>query len=145
MNAVDKGARARDATALPHYRPADSDPRGRRLAVLTLAALGVVYGDIGTSPLYTIRETFHADYGIRPDVANVQGILSLMFCALMLVVVVKFLVFILRADNRGEGGVLAALALVLQRDQGGARRWSRTLLIVLGIFGTALLYGDPVI
>ena len=145
MNAVDKGARARDATALPHYRPADSDPRGRRLAVLTLAALGVVYGDIGTSPLYTIRETFHADYGIRPDVANVQGILSLVFWSLMLVVVVKYLVFILRADNRGEGGVLAALALVLQRDQGRARRWSRTLLIVLGIFGTALLYGDGVI
>ena len=111
--------------------------------MLTLAALGVVYGDIGTSPLYTIRETFHADYGLTPNVANVQGILSLVFWSLMLVVVIKYLVFILRADNRGEGGVLAALALVLQRQQ--VKQWRRMLLIALGVFGTALLYGDGII
>jgi KUP system potassium uptake protein len=134
-----------EPAGLPHYQPADADPHGRRLAVLTLAALGVVYGDIGTSPLYTIRETFHADYGLQPDVANVQGILSLVFWSLILVVVVKYLVFILRADNHGEGGVLAALALVLQRADGTRWRRRRTILIVLGVFGTALLYGDGVI
>ena len=129
----------------PHYQHAEHDPRGKRLAVLTLAALGVVYGDIGTSPLYTIRETFHAGYGLTPGVANVQGILSLVFWSIMLVVVVKYLVFILRADNHGEGGVLAALALVLRDPHRGGTMWPRTVLIVLGIFGTALLYGDGII
>ena len=131
--------------AVPHYQHVEADPRGRRLAVLTLAALGVVYGDIGTSPLYTIRETFHPHFGLTPTVANVQGILSLVFWSIMLVVVVKYLVFILRADNRGEGGVLAALALVLQRHHRQEEIWRRTVLIVLGVFGTALLYGDGII
>jgi KUP system potassium uptake protein len=131
--------------APPHYQHVETDPHGKRLAVLTLAALGVVYGDIGTSPLYTIKETFHHSYGLIPNVANVQGILSLIFWALMLVVVVKYLVFILRADNRGEGGVLAALALVLQKQQRDEDLWKRTALIVLGVFGTALLYGDGII
>jgi KUP system potassium uptake protein len=126
--------------SVPH-----SPPHGRRLALLTLTALGVVYGDIGTSPLYTIRETFHAEEGLTPTVENVQGILSLVFWAIMLVVVVKYLVFILRADNRGEGGVLAALALVLQRQHRATERKRRTFLIVVGIFGTALLYGDGII
>lgn len=131
--------------AAPHYQPVETDPRGKRLAVLTLAALGVVYGDIGTSPLYTIRETFHHDFGLTPTVANVRGILSLVFWSLMLVVVVKYLVFILRADNRGEGGVLAALALVLQKQHRKEERRRRMVLIVLGVFGTALLYGDGII
>jgi KUP system potassium uptake protein len=137
----------RPDTPLPvgHVRHVEADPRGRRLAILTLTALGVVYGDIGTSPLYTIRETFAAEYGLTPNVPNVYGILSLIFWALILVVVVKYLVFILRADNRGEGGVLAMLALLLQR-QHRARDWRRrALLVVLGVFGTALLYGDGVI
>jgi KUP system potassium uptake protein len=120
-------------------------PGGRRLAILTLTALGVVYGDIGTSPLYTLRETFHHAYGLRPDVGNVYGILSLIVWSLMLVVVLKYLVFILRADNRGEGGVLAALALVLQRQHRAEDRTRRAVLVVLGVFGTALLYGDGVI
>lgn len=145
----ENGQTARSSTsdhpALPHYQQAETNPRGRRLAVLTLAALGVVYGDIGTSPLYTIRETFHADYGLTPNVANVLGILSLVFWSLMLVVVVKYLVFILRADNRGEGGVLAALALALQRQHRSEQARRRTVLIVLGVFGTALLYGDGII
>jgi KUP system potassium uptake protein len=120
-------------------------PRGTRLARLTLAALGVVYGDIGTSPLYTIRETFNPDYGLVPNVPTVQGILSLVLWSLLLVVVVKYLVFILRADNRGEGGVLAALALVLQRQHRAPDRKRRVILIALGVFGTALLYGDGII
>ena len=89
----------------------ETNPQGRKLAVLTLTALGVVYGDIGTSPLYTLRETFAPDYGLAPDAANVFGILSLITWSLIFVVVVKYLFFILRADNRGEGGVLALLAL----------------------------------
>ena len=121
------------------------EPVGRRLAVLTLTALGIVYGDIGTSPLYTIREAFSDDYGLAPNMANVYGVLSLVFWALMLVVVVKYLFFILRADNRGEGGVLAMLALLLRPENGGRPPRARAFLVVLGVFGTALLFGDGVI
>src|SRR5262245_52067744 len=130
-------------TPAGHHPPAN--PVGKRLAILSLTALGVVYGDLGTSPLYTIRETFAAEYGIRPNVANVYGILSMVFWALILVVVVKYLYFILRADNRGEGGVLAMLALLLQRQQRAEEQRRRAILIVLGVFGTALLFGDGVI
>ena len=122
-----------------------ANPVGKRLAILTLTALGVVYGDIGTSPLYTMRETFSAEYGMVPNPANVYGILCLVFWALMLVVVFKYLVFILRADNRGEGGVLAMLALLLQNQQRAEDRRRRAILIILGVFGTALLFGDGVI
>ena len=120
-------------------------PHGRRLAILTLTALGVVYGDIGTSPLYTLKEAFGAEHGLAPTVANVYGILSLVFWSITLVVVIKYLIFILRADNRGEGGVLALLALVLQRQHRTDDRRRRTLFIILGVFGTALLYGDGII
>ena len=122
-----------------------ANPVGRRLAVLTLGALGVVYGDIGTSPLYTLRETFSSEYGLAPNAANVYGILCLVFWSLILVVVLKYLVFILRADNRGEGGVLAMLALLLQRQERTEDRRRRGLLVILGVFGTALLFGDGVI
>jgi KUP system potassium uptake protein len=128
-----------------HDQRVKADPHGRRLAILTLTALGIVYGDIGTSPLYTISETFGVEYGLAPNTTNVYGILSLIVWALVLVVVVKYLVFILRADNRGEGGVLAMLALVLQRQHRAGERRRRAVLIVLGVFGTALLYGDGII
>jgi KUP system potassium uptake protein len=134
-----------DDGAATERHHATQNPVGRRLAILTLGALGVVYGDIGTSPLYTLRETFSPDYGLAPNVANVYGILCLVFWALMLVVVLKYLVFILRADNRGEGGVLAMLALLLQHQQRGDDRRRRTVLVILGVFGTALLFGDGVI
>jgi KUP system potassium uptake protein len=120
-------------------------PAGRRLAVLTLTALGVVYGDIGTSPLYTMKETFGASHGLAPSVVNVYGILSLVFWSIVLVVVVKYLIFILRADNHGEGGVLALLALVLQRQHRTNDRRRRKIFIILGVFGTALLFGDGII
>jgi len=120
-------------------------PVGKRLAILSLTALGVVYGDVGTSPLYTMRETFSAEYGMTPNPANVYGILCLVFWALILVVVFKYLVFILRADNRGEGGVLAMLALLLQKQSRVTDRRRRMILIILGVFGTALLFGDGVI
>jgi KUP system potassium uptake protein len=129
----------------PHRHRPEEHPTGKRLALLTLTALGIVYGDIGTSPLYTIRETFAAEYGFASNVANVYGILSLVCWSLILVVVVKYLIFILRADNRGEGGVLAMLALLLQRQHRARERRRRAILVVLGVFGTALLYGDGVI
>jgi KUP system potassium uptake protein len=120
-------------------------PTGRRLAILTLTALGVVYGDIGTSPLYAIKEVFKPEYGLVPSVANVRGMLSLIVWSLILIVSVKYVAFILRADNRGEGGVLALLALVLQRHHRAGQARRRALLIGLGIFGSALLYGDGII
>jgi len=118
-------------------------PRGRRLLGLSLAALGVVYGDIGTSPLYAVRECFHGEYGIAATQAHVYGVLSLMFWSLLLVVTLKYLTFILRADNHGEGGVIALMALVTPK--GGARTRTRGLLILCGLFGASLLYGDGMI
>jgi KUP system potassium uptake protein len=123
----------------------EQDPHGRRLAILTLTALGIVYGDIGTSPLYALKECFGHAYGLAPTPANVFGILSLILWTLVLVVVVKYLVFVLRADNRGEGGVLAMLALVLQTQRREEERRRRALLVLLGVFGTALLFGDGII
>src|SRR5207237_2161865 len=91
------------------------------LAALALGALGVVYGDIGTSPLYTLKECFHGDHAVAPSPANLFGVLSLVFWALTFTVTIKYLIFILRADNEGEGGILALLALV-PREPGAARR-----------------------
>jgi KUP system potassium uptake protein len=118
-------------------------PQGRYLAGLMVGALGVVYGDIGTSPLYALRECFHAEHGVTATPANVLGVLSLIFWALVLVVSGKYLTFVLRADNKGEGGVLSLLALAFGDAQGVAR--NRKFVLVLGIFGAALLYGDGVI
>ncbi len=119
------------------------DPTGKRLAVLSLAAAGVVYGDIGTSPLYAIRESFHEEYGLEVVPANILGVLSCIFWALVLVISVKYLIFILRADNRGEGGILALAALVTPMQRGGkGKNWA---LIAMGLFGAALLYGDGMI
>ncbi|HEU0299353.1 MAG TPA: potassium transporter Kup [Longimicrobium sp.] len=120
-----------------------AEPGGRYLASLSLAALGVVYGDIGTSVLYAVRESFHHSHGVQPTRANVLGVLSLIVWALVLVISVKYAVFVLRADNRGEGGILALTALVT--PLGGVQRRPRWVLIMLGLFGTALLYGDGMI
>jgi KUP system potassium uptake protein len=119
--------------------------QGKRLAVLTLTALGVVYGDIGTSPLYALRECFKAEYGILPSPGNIVGVLSLILWSLILVVSIKYIVFILRADNRGEGGILALLALLLQQRRRADDKRRRLALVALGLFGAALLYGDGVI
>jgi KUP system potassium uptake protein len=111
-------------------------------AALSLAALGIVYGDIGTSPLYAIHEIFashHHPVGLTPD--NVLGILSLVFWSLTIVVSIKYVAFILKADNRGEGGIMALLALVNQCTS-GRPKW---MLGLLGIFGAALFYGDGMI
>jgi KUP system potassium uptake protein len=94
-----------------------SAPDRNRVAKLTLLAIGVVYGDIGTSPLYAIKECFKAEHGLVPNEANVLGVLSLIIWSLIIVVSIKYIVFIMRADNRGEGGELALLALILQTQQ----------------------------
>jgi KUP system potassium uptake protein len=121
----------------------DTELSGRKLAGMSLAALGVVFGDIGTSPLYAIRECFHGEYGIAVNHSNVLGVLSLIFWALLLVVSLKYLVFILKADNDGEGGVLALTALAIpKKGKPGTIRW---LLVALGLFAACLLYGDGMI
>jgi KUP system potassium uptake protein len=118
-------------------------PRGKYLFVVSLAALGVVYGDIGTSPLYALRECFHGPHSIVPAPANVLGVLSLIFWSLVIVISVKYLVFVLRADNHGEGGILSLTALATPIKPSG--KSERRLLILMGIFGAALLYGDGMI
>ena len=120
-----------------------------RLLPLTLTALGVVYGDIGTSVLYAMRECFFGSHSVRPTHDNVLGVLSLIIYSLVLVVSIKYVAIVLRADNQGEGGVLALTALIPGRTSGasGVPRLAtgRPVLIALGIFGTALLYGDGMI
>jgi len=114
------------------------------VAALSLAALGVVYGDIGTSPLYTMHEVFagaHHPVPITPE--NVLGILSLIFWSLMIVVTIKYVAFILKADNKGEGGIMALMALALRPTKDGSK--GQAIILVLGLFGAALFYGDGVI
>lgn len=113
------------------------------LLTTSLAALGVVFGDIGTSPLYALRECFHGPHAIEISRQNVLGILSLIFWSLNLVISIKYLIFILRADNQGEGGILALTALVTPlRAVAERRRW---FLVTLGLIGAALLYADGMI
>ncbi len=123
--------------------PADSVSPDSRLLPIALAALGVVFGDIGTSPLYAMRECFSSHYGLAPTHDNVLGILSLIFWALIVVISIKYVTFVMRADNRGEGGILALLALTTRNFKGTPRQ--RAWLIGLGIFGASLFYGDGVI
>ena len=113
----------------------------RKLLPLALSALGVVYGDIGTSPLYAMRECFYGPHGVEPTPENVLGVLSLIVYALSLVISLKYVAIVMRADNRGEGGILALTAL-LPPQQAAART---STLVLLGIFGAALLYGDGMI
>jgi KUP system potassium uptake protein len=117
---------------------------GRYLATLTVGALGVVYGDIGTSPLYALRECFSSNHGVAPTQAHVLGVLSLIFWSLILIVSLKYLAIVLRATNKGEGGILALMALAFPKHSAGAGR-RRALLVGLGVFGAALLYGDGMI
>src|SRR5688572_1036357 len=118
----------------------------RYLLTLSLGALGVVYGDIGTSPLYALKECFmmHHGHRILPTHDNVLGVLSLITWSLVLVISIKYLIFVLRADNRGEGGILALMSLV-KPGEAGRRGVRRSVLIALGLFGSALLYGDGMI
>jgi len=123
-------------------RPSQAFAAPRKLSVLTLATLGVVYGDIGTSPLYAMRECFYGPHRVPITEANVLGILSLILWALIIIVTIKYHIYVIRADNRGEGGILALMALVRGVVTGTAGQW---VIITLGIFGSALLYADGII
>src|SRR5687768_6069295 len=124
-----------DGTSAPHG--------SESLRALSLAALGVVYGDIGTSPIYALRESLHGAHGVAPSAANVLGLLSLIFWALVIVISVKYLAFVMRADNCGEGGMIALTALVTPVSARERRR--HPVLVMLGLFGASLLYGDSMI
>ncbi len=113
----------------------------QHLAGLTFSAIGVVFGDIGTSPLYAVKEVFHG--GLTTDTTHVLGVLSLIFWSLTLVVATKYAVFIMRADNKGEGGIMALLALVLQGTQFNPRK--ARFIITTGLIGAVLFYGDSII
>ncbi|HUJ12393.1 MAG TPA: potassium transporter Kup [Thermoanaerobaculia bacterium] len=121
--------------------PVPGQSNRRYLLVLSVGALGVVYGDIGTSPLYALRECFRPAHGVLPTPANVLGTLSLIIWSLVVIISIKYLALVMRADNRGEGGILALMSLVGAR--GDRRR--RFVLVSLGLFGAALLYGDGMI
>jgi KUP system potassium uptake protein len=124
-----------------HHGMSEADIK-KRMATLALGAVGVVYGDIGTSPLYTLQTTLSHD-GMHPTPESIYGVLSLIFWALIIVVSLKYVMFIMRADNKGEGGIMALMALTL-RGVGGQPKL-RWLLAIIGIFGASLFYGDGVI
>ena len=130
---------------VPYFEGEFMERNGKSsLTTLSLAALGIVYGDIGTSPLYTLNTIFTAgDHPVPLNPENILGILSLIFWSLMIVVSFKYVLFIMHADNEGEGGIMALLALALSKLQRTGRR--RASILLLGIFGTALFYGDGVI
>ena len=109
---------------------------------LIIGAIGIVFGDIGTSPIYAFRETFAGHHEITPDPLRIYGVLSLIFWSMMIVVTIKYVTIIMRADNKGEGGSLALLALINRKTEGA--RWT-TPIILLGVFATALFYGDSMI
>jgi KUP system potassium uptake protein len=116
---------------------------GESLLKLSVGAIGVVFGDIGTSPIYAFRETFAGHHPLTPDAMHIHGVLSLIFWSMMVVVTLKYVTIIMRADNKGEGGSLALLALVSRSVQ-GEKRWTRGL-VLLGVFATALFFGDSMI
>ncbi|NMF91573.1 potassium transporter Kup [Aromatoleum petrolei] len=131
-----------DRAEHPTDAPVANAQQHAGLAGVAVAAIGVVYGDIGTSPLYTLKEVFNGPHAVPVTPANVYGILSLVFWALMLVVSAKYVVFITRADNRGEGGIMALTSLALRVVPEGRKAW---VLSSLGVFGAALFYGDGMI
>jgi KUP system potassium uptake protein len=120
-----------------------SQENNSNMPTLVVGAAGVVFGDIGTSPLYAVREVFHHSHNIGPDEANVMGMLSLVFWSLIIVVSLKYVVFIMRADNRGEGGIMALIALARRAVKQHPRLgWT---FLTLGVFGASLFYGDGII
>ncbi len=123
------------------HSPDSPTAHPNRSAALVLAALGVVYGDIGTSPLYAFRECFGGHHSLAPSHDNILGVLSLIVWSLIIVISIKYLVFIMRADNRGEGGILALMALVTSPG----KTKDHAVLVAFGLFGAALLYGDGII
>jgi KUP system potassium uptake protein len=148
MSAGNGGSRradSLDATTATGIHLAPEHPRGKKLALLTLGALGVVYGDIGTSPLYAVKFCFNSKlHPLAPTEDNILGILSLVFWALTIIISFKYVTFVMRADNRGEGGVLSLMALAMRRTSADQIR-ARHVIVTAGLFGAALLYGDGMI
>ena len=138
------------ADLLPNTAPSSPDEgqgghghaRQKATVKLVVGAIGIVFGDIGTSPLYAFRETFAGHHKLTLDPDHILGVISLMFWSMMLVVTLKYVSIIMRADNKGEGGSLALLALI--NGQTKTQRWSRGI-VLLGVFATALFYGDSMI
>jgi len=130
---------------MAHPAPASASKShaGIGLSGLIVGAVGVVFGDIGTSPLYTIREAFSAHYGLLADHNTVLGLLSLVFWALTVVVTYKYVTIIMRADNEGEGGIMALMALAQRTLSKGSK--PTYLVGILGVFGAALFFGDGVL
>ncbi len=127
-----------------HQNNSDSTNHIRsQLTALTLGAIGIVYGDIGTSPLYAMRECFAGSHAVAPSRENVLGIISLIFWSLTIIISIKYVMFVMRADNRGEGGILALLALAIRKFSRTSQQ--RTVLIMVGIFGATLFFGDAMI
>ncbi len=127
---------------------AAKEPERGRLLLYSLAALGVVYADLGTNPLFAIRISFSGRYALPPAPANVLGVLSIVFWSLLILVTIKYTIYIMRADNEGEGGILALTALVTSRQRPRRRPGRKTirwLILPLGLFGAALLYGDGIV
>src|SRR3954447_22013000 len=135
MSITETGA-AEEVTLNEDRHPHSHGP----LHKLAVAAIGIVYGDIGTSPIYSFRETFAGHHTLVPDQLHIWGVLSLIFWSMMIIVTLKYLTVIMRADNKGEGGSLALLALI-NRSLDGRARWTGGI-VLLGVFATALFYGD---
>ena len=110
---------------------------------LAIGAVGIVFGDIGTSPIYSFRETFAGHHPLSPDQFHIHAVLSMIFWSMMIVVTLKYVTIVMRADNKGEGGSLALLALI-NRTLSGKKKWTSGV-IMLGVFATALFYGDSMI
>src|SRR6478735_1942391 len=121
----------------------EGHPRRQSTAGLALLALGIVYGDIGTSPLYAVKETFNPEHGIPLNAETILGGVSAIFWALMVVVTLKYVLLVLRASNRGEGGIMALLALATTSI--GNRPRLGAALLAIGVFGASLFYGDAVL
>lgn len=121
----------------------DTPEGDKRLFALALGAIGVVFGDIGTSPLYTMREAFTGPHPMDPTVEHVLGVLSLIVWTQVIVVTLKYVTYILRADNRGEGGMFALMALAMRKAPEGTHRG--VPILAAGLFGAALFFGDAVI
>lgn len=129
--------------AHPHFQAQSR----KEFLILSLSALGVVFGDIGTSPLYAFRECFHGTHGVPAGHANILGVLSLVFWSLVIVISIKYIGFVMRANNKGEGGILSLMSLVSPqvRQEDEVKDYRNWILIIVGLFGAALLYGDGII
>ncbi len=127
----------------PSTLQAEPPHRRQTTAALALLALGVVYGDIGTSPLYAVKETFNPQHGIPLTADNIAGGVSTIFWSLMIIVSLKYVTLVLRASNRGEGGIMALLALATSAVRERPRL--RVGLLTIGVFGASLFYGDAVL